>query len=68
MYVGDGQGDVCPCLYLGERCFAVVRHESVLHTQLLSANIGFTGRVVAWKNGQELRDTLLHTCANAAMR
>lgn len=60
IYVGDGTGDYCPTLKLGENDFVMPRKNYPLWKSICSDPKPVHAKVHDWSNGEELENILLN--------
>ncbi|KAF5726049.1 inorganic pyrophosphatase 3 [Tripterygium wilfordii] len=60
IYLGDGNGDFCPTLKLGESDFVMPRKNYPLNARICSNPALVKAEVHEWSDGEELKKILLH--------
>ena len=59
IYIGDGGGDFCPTLKLGEDDHVMPRKNFPLHHLISKSSMPIKARVHEWVDGEELNKILL---------
>ncbi|XP_071722138.1 thiamine phosphate phosphatase-like protein isoform X2 [Rutidosis leptorrhynchoides] len=59
IYIGDGGGDFCPTLKLGEQGHVLPRKNFPLHNLILNSSVHIKPTLHEWDNGEELKKILL---------
>ncbi|CAH1448923.1 unnamed protein product [Lactuca virosa] len=60
IYIGDGGGDFCPTLKLGEKDHVMPRKNFPLHHLISKSSVPIKPKVHEWSDGEELNKILLH--------